>query len=1227
MNRGKGNLVTILFLSIFFINILVVLIPIRDKGLFDSQKFTAELLKSFGLFIKEKKTYNAVPRLLGINITDSQSSGTFYPGIRAGIQSEYSIPGWADTRRNFRKNITINYQKVSSDLINFPTLIDLYDSDLHIDAQASGSDILFTDATGHLLDYEIEHYNRVYNSTHAHLVAWMKTNLSSTQDTIISMYYGYPAGSSQENPKGVWDNNYVGVWHLAEDPTGIIYDSSSSGNDGTSVGGMTSNNQIKGPIDGCLVFDGIDDYIDTGNDSSLDITGDITMQFWVKAENYVNDPDMLTKGSYTQAYSSFIYDANDDNSDGVFYFKLNNHNLISTSTLNTGTWYSIVGTREGTTMRIYINGLEDASDTYSTAIETIIDPLTIARSLDNLNGTMDEVRLSNIARSSDWIATEYNNQHDPASFYSVEQKESSSFYWDFPSFKYRKIITIDSNKVSGDLANFSVLIDISDSDLKNGKVQADGDDIIFTDEIGSKLDHEVEFFSQNSSHGHLIAWVRIPTLSSVDDTSLMMYYGDPSISKQENPEGVWDSYFQAVHHMEESPTSTLYDSTSNNEDLSPQGFMTSGDLVNAHIGQGIDFDDNNNDGFNSTSTIVITSFTFSAWVKFDSTDAWDAVVNVGNDTGSAFRWWGVNNGNHALDIMGTTYTFGSSLSTGVWYHLLVTYDSNGQTLRGFNQGSSEDIYTSINLGQITRGFQIGMWDGGGYFSDFFDGIIDEVQISNIARTPDWINTSYKNQFDPSSFYSLSDEEIYSDWWVDGSFRYRKTIVIDKDRVSSDLTNFPVLIDITDSNLKNGKVQPNAADILFVDQTGAKLDHEIEIFQQNESQGHLIAWVRIPSLSSISDTNITMYYGNNAVGTQENPEGVWIDYVGVWHLSEASGNADDSTQYDTAGIASNMNYQASGVIGYTFNWDEASRLLMVDLADGHLDFGTGNFTISFWINVDKDTGSSQYFMSKGAQFTGDIGYCLKTDNSPVSQYRVIAQSPSSVEASPSNFSFDEWNYIVMRLDRVTDLLYIYSNGTEDDTSDASALGDIDNFWPLQFPMDSTSYDMDGLLDEIRFSNLSRTPDWITTEYNNQKDPTSFYTVDDEQEYNGWWADASFKKRKDIVIDHTQFGSMVADQLEDFPLLIELYDSDLKTKVQSDGADILFFNNDGRRLDHEIELFDQTGNGTHSHLIAWVRIPSLRLNDNTILSMYYNNSEINQQENPEGVWSDNYVGVWH
>ncbi|MHA2248493.1 MAG: DUF2341 domain-containing protein, partial [Candidatus Hodarchaeales archaeon] len=956
-----------------------------------------------------------------------------------------------------------------------------------------------------------------------------------------------------------------------------------------------------------------------------------------------DDYYIVTQSLYsaTTSWALNIADDSGHENEARFTTRVSSQQIVYSNIAVTGNeWHHLVGVRNSTSLLIYVDGSLAGSVIDNEAGQNLQSPVNvsigsaISTSSEDFNGIIDEVRISKVARTAAWLETQYNNQFDPNSFYSVESEEYSPIEdkWAFPQFKYRKTITIDSDQISTDLANFPVLLNLSDSDIHDsGKVQADGDDILFTDSLGTKLDHEIEFFDQtgNSTHAHLVAWVNVPNLLSTSDTNITMYYGNDDIGSQWSPEGVWDSNYLGVWHLSEDPTGTILDSTSHDLDGTSYGSMTSNDQVNGQIDGSLDFD-GSDDYINCSDPLrerfdASEKYTCSAWIKAGSIPGGTYPNIVSDETldGSAgwdFYWYDNTIRVWSCDAYNDVVV-SPSLTQGTWYYAVFTYDNGAVEL--FINGTSVDT-GSNTFTDSTGDFLIGVYLNDSYY---LDGIIDEVRLSNVVRSSSFIETEYINQHDPDSFYSVGEEEIHeSDHWAFPIFRYRKSITIDANKVSGSgsLTDFPVLLYIDDIDLhESGKVQADGDDILFTDSLGNKLDHEIELFDQtgNGTHAYLITWVRVPSLSSTTDTNILMYYGNNAVGNQENPEGVWVDYVGVWHLSEASGDADDSTQYDTTGTASNMNYQVPGVIGYTFNWDEASRLSMGAPADGHLDFGTGNFTISFWINVDEDTGSSQCFMFKGAPTL--VGYCLQTDNSPVSHHRAIAQSPTAVEASPSNFTFDEWNYIVMRLDRITDLLYIYSNATEDDTADASALGDIDNFWPLQFPMDSASNDMDGLLDEIRLSNLSRTPEWITTEYQNQKDPNSFYSISSEESYNYWWTDSSFNKRKDIVI----VNEKVSADLSDFPVLIDIYDSDLHTGVQGNGADLLFFDMWGTKLDHEIEYFNQSFNSTHAHLIAWVRMPILYNNSDTLISMYYGNNELPSQENPFGVWTKDYKGVWH
>ena len=68
---------------------------------------------------------------------------------------------------NFYKNITINSEKVSgsNDLVDFPLLVSIFDSDLRVQVQQSnGNDIAFSNGTD-WLDHEIELFDQTYNST------------------------------------------------------------------------------------------------------------------------------------------------------------------------------------------------------------------------------------------------------------------------------------------------------------------------------------------------------------------------------------------------------------------------------------------------------------------------------------------------------------------------------------------------------------------------------------------------------------------------------------------------------------------------------------------------------------------------------------------------------------------------------------------------------------------------------------------------------------------------------------------------------------------------------------------------------------------------------------------------------------------------------------------------------------------------------------------------------
>jgi len=97
------------------------------------------------------------------------------------------------------------------------------------------------------------------------------------------------------------------------------------------------------------------------------------------------------------------------------------------TTIPTNKWTFACGNYDQSAIRLYVNGIPDGTPTSLTgSIDTNATPLSIGRSsfnYDYFKGRIDEVEISNIARSSDWIKTEYNNQANPALFaYNMTQE-------------------------------------------------------------------------------------------------------------------------------------------------------------------------------------------------------------------------------------------------------------------------------------------------------------------------------------------------------------------------------------------------------------------------------------------------------------------------------------------------------------------------------------------------------------------------------------------------------------------------------------------------------------------------------------------------------------------------------------------------------------------------------------------------------------------------------------
>lgn len=351
------------------------------------------------------------------------------------------------------------------------------------------------------------------------------------------------------------------------------------------------------------------------------------------------------------------------------------------------------------------------------------------------------------------------------------------------SYNYRKRITIDHNRVSSGCAHlydFPVLIDIqNDPNLKTsangGHVfNAGGHDIIFKDESGSsQLDHEV--LRYDGSSGSLLAFVRLPQLSSLSDTIFYIHYGNSSVSSsQENVGGVWDSNYEAVLHLQESGnggSDEYKDSSGNSHHGTGGGLAGSGNSsytpgrTSGLFGYAQNFDGTNDRiRLDAVTDSTWSAVTVQAWINPDDNDD-DRIFGKCWGTSTSDETWLLRQtGGKIGTRMRTNATYDggfdlAGLSTGSWFLASVTWDASDNRLRVYLNGNElssktlngATLYPSPPVSQPT----IGNIPGGGRD---YNGQLQEARVSKVARPACWLKTEYNNQVSPATFYSLGTEE-------------------------------------------------------------------------------------------------------------------------------------------------------------------------------------------------------------------------------------------------------------------------------------------------------------------------------------------------------------------------------------------------------------------------------------------------------------------------------------
>jgi hypothetical protein len=228
----------------------------------------------------------------------------------------------------------------------------------------------------------------------------------------------------------------VGYWRLGEPSGGTAEDSTANNLDGTYQSGVTlaQAGAIFGDADTSASFDGTDDYVNLGSPTALRLTAAFTLEAWCFVPSGETQEAPLIAhvfGSGAVNYQLGFFDGSTTNLKPSVGFYNGSWNIANSATaISTNAWHHIVGTWDGTILRIYVDGTEMDTTTPGGSPTTDGNAFRIgsrwdATSPDKYKGRIDDVAIYGTTLSAARILVHY--QIGTMGHYAFSSAFSSAF--------------------------------------------------------------------------------------------------------------------------------------------------------------------------------------------------------------------------------------------------------------------------------------------------------------------------------------------------------------------------------------------------------------------------------------------------------------------------------------------------------------------------------------------------------------------------------------------------------------------------------------------------------------------------------------------------------------------------------------------------------------------------------------------------------------------------------
>lgn len=328
---------------------------------------------------------------------------------------------------------------------------------------------------------------------------------------------------------------------------------------------------------------------------------------------------------------------------------------------------------------------------------------------------------------------------------------------------YVATVTIDNTKVSADLTDYVVYVNLNHLPSSFWDVVADGGGDIrcFKSDGTTELARDVVSCVQASDTGELHVKYS-GTLSSSVDTVIQIHAdgtsSEPAVGATYGRNAVWSAYW-GVYHLQSSAVS----STGSNDFTEQGGITYNADATK--IGTATPHLDGSADYFQKTAVNLGNVFTVQTWQYLDAYTANDDrfIWSYGLESGTNYRiahgkYWIADNDWEFGVYNGSTYKQADDPASGditTWKKHDTIYDGANTDGYFYINGSlpaGNQVTDFHNIDIASATFQIGNFSGVTP-SGHFDGSIEEVRIIESVLSATWLSTEYNNQNSPSTFYT------------------------------------------------------------------------------------------------------------------------------------------------------------------------------------------------------------------------------------------------------------------------------------------------------------------------------------------------------------------------------------------------------------------------------------------------------------------------------------------